>query len=276
MPDHSNKNTNSATVFFDNFDGPALNTDNWSVIGPSFWVNKEEQAYIDTGETVRILPAGSVEGAEGGVLELRAIYRPEFETPTGRIADFVSGRIESQHKFECTYGRIEARIRMPIANGIWPAFWMLGNGTWPDTGEIDILEYVGEADWVGVALHGPDYYGDTPFVNKHFFGEGTDASDWHVYAVEWDANTIQFFVDDKLIYRATRAMIEHYGEWVFDTPKFLILNLAVGGIYPHKTNGIFEPYFGLPAETAERIKAEDMAIHVDWVRVTQPADVADC
>lgn len=261
-------------VFEDNFEANELNRDNWTVIGPDFWVNNEEQAYIDSKETIRILPAGSVEGATGGVLELRAHYRPGFKTPKDRVADFVSGRIESQHKFECTYGRVEARIRMPALEGVWPAFWMLGNGLWPDTGEIDILEYVGETDWTGVAVHGPKYFGDTPFVNKYFFPKGQDATGWHVYAVEWERNAMKFFVDDQMMYRVTREMIEHYGEWMFDTPKFMILNLAIGGIYPHKTNGIVEPYYGLPEHTLERIKAEGAAIQVDWVRVTQPAEIA--
>ena len=215
-----------------------------------------------------------MEGADGGVLELRALYRPGFETPTGRVADFVSGRINSQGHFDFTYGRAAARIRMPAVDGIWPAFWMLGNGQWPDTGEIDIMEYVGEPDWTGVALHGPGYSGETPLVNKYFFPQGEDVTDWHVYAVEWDAQAIVFTIDERVIYRVTRSMVEHYGEWRFDTPKYLILNLALGGAYPIKTNAVEAPYPGLPEATARRIADEGgVAIHVDWVRVTQaPGD----
>lgn len=257
-------------LFADEFNAPELNRDAWNVEGPSFWVNNEQQAYIDSTDTIRFLPAGAVDGADGGVLELRAHYRPGFETPTGRVADFVSGRINTRDQFDFTYGRAAARIRMPAAEGIWPAFWMLGNGQWPDTGEIDIMEYVGEPDWTGVALHGPGYSGETPIVNKYFFPPETDVTDWHVYAVEWDADSIVFTVDDRVTYRATRAMVEHYGEWRFDTPKYLILNLALGGAYPVKTNGVEEPYAGLPADTVERIQEDGIAIQVDWVRVTQP------
>jgi beta-glucanase (GH16 family) len=159
---------------------------------------------------------------------------------------------------------------MPDAVGVWPAFWLLGNGEWPGTGEIDIMEYVGEADWTGVALHGPGYSGETPLVDKQFFAPGTDVTAWHVYAVEWTRDEILFEVDGRLTYRATRPMVEHYGRWAFDTPKFVILNFALGGAYPLKTNGIRQPYEGLPAETVSRIQLGELAMHVDWVRVYGP------
>lgn len=254
-------------VFADEFDAGELDRSKWGVIGPEFWVNNEQQAYVDAPDTIRLLPAGAVEGADGGVLALQPRFRKGYRTPTGRVADFVSGRIESRGKFEFTHGRAVARIRMPDAVGVWPAFWLLGNGTWPDTGEIDIMEYVGEADWTGVALHGPGYSGETPLVDKQFFAPGTDATQWHEYAVEWTPEQITFEVDGRLTYRATRPMVEHYGKWSFDTPKFLILNFALGGAYPHKTNGIDGPYQGLPASTVERIRQGEIVMHVDWVRV---------
>jgi beta-glucanase (GH16 family) len=156
---------------------------------------------------------------------------------------------------------------MPDAAGVWPAFWLLGNGKWPDTGEIDIMEYVGEKDWVGVAVHGPGYSGETPLVNKYYFEDGTDVTDWHTYAVEWTDREMLFKVDERTIYRATRPMVEHHGAWAFDTPKFVILNFALGGAYPFKTNGIKKPYNGLPGETVDRIKAGDITMEIDWVRV---------
>lgn len=256
-------------VFADEFNGPALDMTKWKVIGPDFWVNEEEQAYSDSPETIRFAPAGSVEGAEDGVLVLQPHFREGFETPTGRKADFVSGRITSEDRFDFTHGRAVARIRMPDAVGVWPAFWLLGNGTWPETGEIDIMEYVGEADWTGVALHGPGYSGETPLVNKYFFEPGTDVTDWHEYEVDWNADRILFKIDGRLTYRVTRPMVEIYGEWRFDTPKHIILNFAVGGVYPFKTNGISEPYKGLPADTVERITNGEIAMEVDWVRIYQ-------
>ena len=257
----------SVLLFADEFNAGQLDRSKWIVIGPDFWVNNEQQAYVDTTETIRLLPAGSVDGADGGVLALQPNFSKDFKTPNGRTADFVSGRIESQGKFDFTYGRAVARIKMPDATGVWPAFWLLGNGSWPETGEIDIMEYVGEADWTGVALHGKGYSGETPLVDKQFFPRGTDVTQWHEYAVEWTPQEILFLVDGRLTYRATRAMVEHYGKWNFDNAKYVILNFALGGAYPFKTNGIKEPYQGMPSATVEKIKRGEVAMWVDWVRV---------
>lgn len=256
-------------VFSEKFNGAALNRTIWNVVGPDFWVNNEQQAYIDSEATIAVSPAMS--GSDGGVLVLRPVFSPDFQDPRkGRGADFVSGRIESKGKFEFTYGRAEARIKMTDSLGVWPAFWLLGNDKWPDTGEIDIMEYVGERDWTSVALHGPGYSGDTPLVNKYVFHAGEDATDWHVYSVEWSKDQILFEVDGRLTYRVTRPMVEHYGPWRFDNPKYLILNLALGGAYPAKTNGVTSPYPGLPAATVEQIKRGEAAMYIDWVRIYAP------
>ena len=250
------------------FNAGELDRKTWNVVGMDFWVNNEQQAYVDSPETIQF--TDEVEGADGGALVLRPVYKPGVDTKKDRKADFISGRINSRGKADFTYGRVEARIKMPDAEGVWPAFWMLGNGRWPDTGEIDIMEYVGEKDWTGVALHGPGYSGETPIVNKFFFDEGTDATGWHVYAIEWTKDAILFEVDGRLTYRASRPMVERYGEWRFDTPKFLILNFALGGAYPYKTNMIEKPYNGMPQSTVDQIKAGEVAMYVDWVRVYEP------
>lgn len=255
-------------VFADEFDSPALDRTKWNVVGMDFWVNNEQQAYVDSPDTIQF--ADDIEGTDGGALVLRPVYRPGVDTREDRKADFISGRINSRGKAEFTYGRIEARIKMPDAEGVWPAFWMLGNGQWPETGEIDIMEYVGEGDWIGVALHGPGYSGETPIVNKFVFDQATDATDWHVYAVEWTKDAVLFEIDGRLTYRATRPMIENYGEWRFDTDKHLILNFALGGAYPFKTSGIETPYNGVPSATVQQIKASNVAMYVDWVRVYEP------
>lgn len=254
-------------LFADEFNSGQLDRSKWNVIGPDFWVNNEQQAYIDSPETIHFKDNDETAGTDDGALALQPVFRKGFETPDGRKMDFVSGRIDTRGKFEFTYGRAAARIKMPDAAGVWPAFWLLGNGKWPETGEIDIMEYVGEADWTGVALHGEGYFGETPLVNKHFFPPETDVTQWHEYAVEWTPDQIRFLVDGKLTYRVTRKMVEHYGKWSFDTPKFVILNFAVGGAYPFKTNGIEAPYSGIPAGTVARIRQGDIAMLVDWVRV---------
>lgn len=252
-------------IFSDEFSGDSLDRTKWNVVGMDFWVNEEEQAYLDSPDTIQF--AQGIEGADGGVLVLRPVYRPGEDTNAERDANFISGRITTQGIFDFTHGRSEARIRMPDATGVWPAFWMLGNGPWPTTGEIDIMEYIGEADWTGVALHGPNYSGDAGIADRQYFPEGTDVTDWHVYAAEWTPDEIRFYVDDRLTFRVPKTNTQFFGEWVFDNPHHLILNFAVGGIYPYKINGIQEPYVGMPEVTADRIRAGEIAMEVDWVRV---------
>jgi hypothetical protein len=257
-------------LFADEFNAGTLDRAKWRVIGMDFWVNKEEQAYVDSPDVIEILPAA--EGADGGVLVLRPAYRPGEDSNARRNADFLSGRIESAGNFAFTYGRAEARIRMPDASGVWPAFWLVADADWPSGGEIDIMEYVGEADWTGVALHGPGYSGDTGIADRQYFPAGTDVTDWHVYAAEWKPDRIEFYVDDVLTFRVPRTNVEFFGDWVFDNPQHLVLNFAVGGVYPHKINGIDQPYLGLPQATADRIAAGGIAMEVDWVRVYAPAE----
>lgn len=257
-------------LFADEFDTGTLDRDKWIVIGTDFWVNNEQQAYIDDPSTIAF--RDGVAGADGGVLVLRPVFTPGTDPNKDRDAPFVSGRIESQGKFDFTHGRAEARIKLPDNVGVWPAFWLLGNGQWPDTGEIDIMEYVGEKDWIGVALHGPGYSGETPIVNKFFFPEALDVTGWHTYSVEWTDRQVDFMIDGHVLYRATRAMVEHYGDWRFDNAKYLILNFAMGGAYPVKTNGIQKPYVGIPQETVDAVERGEVEMLVDWVRVYAPEE----
>lgn len=256
-------------LFFDDFSGAELDRSKWNVEVSGPVHNDELQCYIDSKETAYLVPSDQSPGSENGALILHPRFRAGTRSTLGRSYDFVSARLNTRGKFDFTHGSCSARIRMPDAVGAWPAFWMLGNGNWPDSGEIDIMEYVGEKDWVGVAVHGPRYSGETPVVNKFVFDPGTDVTDWHVYSVDWTPNELLFRVDGRLTYRVTRTMIEHYGKWVFDEPQFVIVNFAVGGIYPFKTNGIRKPYYGLSDSTLERIKAGDLKMEVDWVKVTK-------
>lgn len=257
-------------VFFDDFNAGEIDRTKWNVVGPNLWVNNEQQIYQDTTWTVVL--KDSTDGAGDGVLALTARWAEGTTSPRGRTADFVSGRINSRDKFDFMYGRAEARLRMPDAIGMWPAFWLLGYGRWPGSGEIDIMEYVGEKDWTAVAVHGPGYSGDQAPVDNSYFPEGQDATGWHVYAVDWTHNEMTFYVDDRLIYRIGRPLVTFFGDWRFDSRKFLILNTAIGGAYPFKINGVTEPYFGLPAGTAEKIQEGGLAMEVDWVRVTRDPD----
>lgn len=264
-----NSKQNTDTLFFDDFSGSALDRDHWNVIVTGFTVNNEQQAYVDSSATLYTVQGKEAQGAKNGALVLEAAYYQGYKTPEGKTFDFISGRINSRNKVMFTYGTAAARIKLPPGSGLWPAFWALGDGQWPDVGEIDIMEYVGETDWTGVALHGPGYSGETPLVNKAYFTDDHDATAWHVYAVDWTSEGFNFRIDGKLVYRATRPMVEHYGRWAFDTPKFLILNLALGGAYPVKTNGVDAPYPGIPASTVRLIKNGKAKVLVDWVLVTR-------
>lgn len=254
-------------LFFDDFASHELDRTRWNVRTTGHVVNDEQQAYIDSAETIYYGSEGQVPGIHNGVLILQPRYRPGFVTAEGRSFDFVSGRIDTRGKFDFLYGTAAARIKLPRGAGLWPAFWMLGYDRWPEAGEIDVLEYVGEADWVSAAVHGPGYSGEAGLVNKLFFPSPDDATAWHVYSVDWFPDKLIFKVDDVVMYRVTRAMADFFGPWVFDTPKFLILNLALGGTYPFKTNGVRTPYYGLPESTVQLIKRDQVKVAVDWIKV---------
>ncbi len=251
--------TSGRTVFFDDFSGNALDRAHWNVIVTGRTVNDEQQAYVDSPDVLSVT---------GGALVIRPRFRPGFKTPEERGFDFISGRIDTRSKMTFTYGTAAARMKLAAGAGLWPAFWALGDGRWPDTGEIDIMENVGDASWTSVALHGPGYFGNTPLVKRAPFAGRRDATAWHVYAVDWTRDALVFKVDDREVYRVTRATVEHYGAWAFDNPKHLILNLALGGNYPAGVNGATAPYRGLPDGTVRSIQNDEPKIVVDWVRVT--------
>jgi beta-glucanase (GH16 family) len=256
-------------VFFDDFDDGKLDRNKWNVEVTGMHVNNELQAYVDTSSTIFTVKGAMAEGAKNGALVLMPQSMPGFKTKDGQSFDFISGRINTKDKFDFTYGTAEARIKVTDGAGLWPAWWMLGTGEWPACGEIDIMEYVGEKDWASAAIHGPGYFGETPFVNRQYFAAGNDVTQWHTYAVDWTPDALNFKYDGKLMFRVNRKMAEHYGKWVFDTKKYLLLNYALGGTYPVKVNGVKSPYIGMPASTIELIKKGKAKMLVDWVRVTQ-------
>src|SRR5262245_53671800 len=195
------------TVFFDDFSGQSLDRTKWDVVVTGRTVNNEQQAYVDSADTVGFV-AGSAEGATNGALVIRPRFRAGFMTPEGRAFDFISGRLESRGKVEFMYGTVAARIKLTAGSGLWPAFWVLGTGRWPATGEIDIMENVGEPDWTNVGIHGPGYSGNTPLYSRATFTPAADVTAWHVYSVDWSAEVMVFKVDDREMYRATKPQIE--------------------------------------------------------------------
>jgi beta-glucanase (GH16 family) len=144
------------------------------------------------------------------------------------------------NKFSVQYGRIEARVKVPKGNGLWPAFWMMGadfltGRPWPYNGEIDIMEVLGRNTLESYStLHAPAYNGGGGYGLKYTAAGGADlANDFHVWAVEWDSKGMTFKLDGVTVFFANRETVETTrGPWVYDHPFYIILNLAVGGDFP--------------------------------------------
>jgi beta-glucanase (GH16 family) len=219
-------------VWSDEFNGPngsAVDRTKWVFeTGGDGWGNQELESYTDRIENASV---------HDGNLVIQAV-EGKYTGSDGIARNFTSARLKSFGKFSQTYGRFEARIKIPSGQGMWPAFWMLGDDVdkngWPACGEIDIMENVGkEPTIIHGSIHGPGYiYGagiEAPYTlpgKKHF------ADDFHVFAIEWDPDSVSFFVDGDRYARRTRADLQPGWKWVFDKPFFLILNSAVGGDWP--------------------------------------------
>ena len=133
-----------------------------------------------------------------------------------------------------------------------------------------MMETVGDSSWISNALHGPNYFGNTPLAYRYFFPKNTNVDQWHIYSVDWTPDNCVFKTDGVVTYTVTRAMVEQYGRWAFDNPKFIILNFALGGGYPNGVNKIESPYFGISQATVDKIKAGQAKVLVDWVLITKP------
>ena len=217
-------------TFDDEFDGPkgtAPSTSRWARdLGGRGFGNNEMESYTD----------GSANAFLDGEGHLVIEARKESTTGADHITKpYSSARLITNGKFSQKYGKIEARIKIPRGQGIWPAFWMLGAdiGTagWPGCGEIDILESIGpEAKIAYGTLHGPGYSGGNG-IQGRYHSEASLADDYHVYGVEWRPGSIKWFVDGNC-YSTVTPDQTHGHPWVFDQPFFIILNLAVGGYWP--------------------------------------------
>ncbi len=220
-------------VWSDEFSGPdgaSPDSSKWTYdIGGNGWGNKELEYYTNRTQNARIM---------GGNLVIIA-QKETYTGSDGVTRSYTSARMKTQGLFSQAYGRFEARIKIPAGQGMWPAFWMLGNDItsngWPKCGEIDIMENIGkEPGTVHGSLHGPSTTGPTSDATAPFVlpaGQNF-ADDFHLYAVEWEPGTIRFYVDSSLYSTFYSSQWPAGGTWVFDHPFFIILNVAVGGDWP--------------------------------------------
>jgi len=225
-------------TFEDNFDtdGP-IDENSWNYeLGdgvnnglPRGWGNNELQYYTDRPDNIKV---------EDGVLHITAL-RENFQG-----ASYTSARITTKNKVEQRYGRIEARMQLPWGQGLWPAFWMLGSNIdeveWPQCGEIDIMEYRGQdpSTLIG-SVHGPGYSAGEAVSKEYVLPNDRFDTGFHIFGIEWSPDYINFYVDDVLYNQITPEDVD--GEWVFDQPFYIILNVAVGGDFvgPVGANTIF-------------------------------------
>jgi beta-glucanase (GH16 family) len=216
-------------VWRDDFEGPegsAPDPSHWTLEVTPKPANMELEYYTDRRDNTFLDGKGH--------LVIQALR----ESYMGSAQPFTSGRLDSHAHADLTYGRFEARLRVPPGQGLWPAFWLLGSNIdqvgWPKCGELDILEEAGShpSSAHGTA-HGVNATGGDAFVTETFdLSMGNMVDSFHLFAVEWTPDTLRWFVDDRLYQTRTRQEIEGMGiTWLFDHPFFMILNLAVGGFF---------------------------------------------
>ena len=216
-------------VWSDEFDYVGLpDPSKWDYeVGGEGWGNNEQQYYtLRRKENARV---------ENGKLIIEA----RQERWTGR--DYTSARLVSKGRGDWTYGRFEARAKLPSGRGTWPAIWMMpslnsyGKG-WPDNGEIDLMEHVGfDPNVVHATVHTRKYYHSIGTQKTDKITVPSATSDYNVYAIEWTPDEIRWYVNDNHYFtfkneRLTNANAD-FRQWPFDKPFYLILNIAVGGAW---------------------------------------------
>jgi len=209
--------------------------------------NNELETYCAAGSTTAPCDPAN----PNAYIDTTGILHVVGRNPSGTT--YTSARLKSQGVFSFMYGRIEARMKLPESQGMWPAFWLLGNNittlSWPACGELDIMEhidgsnppfYVGAQppgyDWIAASVHGGTTSAHLDGTQK-YNPSGFSAADWHTYGMIWTKGQVQFYVDDPANVYATFTPANFGNPWPFDAgPQFIILNLAIGGDWPGSPN----------------------------------------
>lgn len=240
-------------VWSDEFNDAELDENTWTIqtgIGNNGWGNNEKQYYTNRKENIRI---------EDGCLVIEA-RKENYEN-----SQYTSARIMSKDKKDFLYGKIEARISLPSGGGLWPAFWMLGYGQWPNAGEIDIMEYVGNVpNRILGTLHTTKDR-DGTHSSRAYTGLTNIENNFHTYGIEWTQeenkgkDVIRFYVDDEVYSEQVESIIDDRSYWPFNQPEYIIINMAVGG--------------NLGGNINDAIWQEQRLMKVDWVRVYQRTEI---
>jgi beta-glucanase (GH16 family) len=245
---------------FNGADGSAVDSSKWVFdTGGNGWGNSEYEYY--TNSTTNAVQQGgnlvitaTTTGASGHTCSY----------PSNGPCQYTSARIKTLGKFSQQYGRFEARIQFPEGQGLWPAFWMMGDNinsvNWPSCGEIDVGENIGKEPSINHgSMHMPasGSTSDDQLTGMYTLAGGAKLGDaFHIYAIEWTSSQVAFYVDDTLYETQTKAGATGR-TWEFDHPFFILLNVAVGGTWP-----------GAPDATT----TFPQTMKVDYVRVYQPAN----
>jgi len=264
-PLNDSANWNQEPVWRDEFNGTSLDRESWNVRSGGWGANNVQSCYRNREENVNV---------KDGSLNLVGLYKPgEKCSGNSKSGDFTSGFVETKGKKAWTYGYIEARIKMPNNKSTWPAFWMSPNesayGSWPRSGEIDIVETKGSnLDYAAADAH----WGISPGYKKHAQGKKLpagfkDTTQWHTYGVKWTEGKLEYYIDGVKFHTVSsfgwpNAANTPYGP--FDKPFFLRLNLAIGGDYIDGNGSKWSNAYNALAKYPESFPA---TMSIDYVRI---------